>query len=265
MNIILGNMEVGMKKAFTFKELLKPLSKCRAYTSDILTKERTLDCVQNGKKCAFTMAEVLITLGIIGIVAAMTFPVVIQNSKRQEASARLKKFVSAMEQAIMLSEIDNCSATEWSKQNVIRDENGEVDAAKSNAEVNRYYNLYLKKYLKTITILEEDPESSNRMKVYFADSSSMTLYNGTCVDIIFDYNGDSKPNVSGRDRFKFLLCPGPYNERYHKNKKPFGSYDQKYINSREDALQKCKESASYCANLLEYDNWEFKDDYPYRL
>ncbi len=215
---------------------------------------------------AFTMAEVLITLGIIGIVAAMTFPVVIQNSKRQEASARLKKFVSAMEQAIMLSEVDNGSATDWTKQGVIFDENGEVDAAKSNAEVNRYYNLYLKKYLKTITILEEDPDDNRSMKVYFADSSSISLYNGGCLDIAFDYNGDSKPNVSGRDRFKFLLCPGPYNETCHKSKKVFGSYCKSGINSREDAMQKCKtESRSYCTNLLEYDNWEFKDDYPYRL
>lgn len=31
------------------------------------------------KKIAFTLAEVLITLGIIGVVAAMTMPVLISN------------------------------------------------------------------------------------------------------------------------------------------------------------------------------------------
>ena len=34
-------------------------------------------------KKAFTLAEVLITLGIIGIVAAMTIPVMISNSKKE--------------------------------------------------------------------------------------------------------------------------------------------------------------------------------------
>ena len=37
----------------------------------------------------FTLAEVLITLGIIGVVAAMTLPSVIHNYKKKEASSRL--------------------------------------------------------------------------------------------------------------------------------------------------------------------------------
>lgn len=41
-------------------------------------------------KHAFTLAEVLITLGIIGVVASMTLPSVIAKFKRQEATARLK-------------------------------------------------------------------------------------------------------------------------------------------------------------------------------
>ena len=47
----------------------------------------------NGNNCdsAFTLAEVLITLGIIGIVAAMTLPSVIVNYQKQEALTRLKK------------------------------------------------------------------------------------------------------------------------------------------------------------------------------
>lgn len=41
-------------------------------------------------KAAFTLAEVLITLGIIGIVAAMTLPTLIQNHKVKEFEARYK-------------------------------------------------------------------------------------------------------------------------------------------------------------------------------
>lgn len=39
----------------------------------------------------FTLAEVLITLGIIGVVAALTLPALIQNHKKSETTARLKK------------------------------------------------------------------------------------------------------------------------------------------------------------------------------
>ena len=42
------------------------------------------------RKNGFTLAEVLITIGIIGIVAAMTLPAVIGNYKKQEVVSRLK-------------------------------------------------------------------------------------------------------------------------------------------------------------------------------
>lgn len=42
-------------------------------------------------KTAFTLAEVLITLGIIGVVVALTMPTLIQNHKRQENITRIKK------------------------------------------------------------------------------------------------------------------------------------------------------------------------------
>lgn len=40
---------------------------------------------------AFTLAEVLITLGIIGVVAAMTMPVLISNHNKSVVEARLSK------------------------------------------------------------------------------------------------------------------------------------------------------------------------------
>ena len=53
------------------------------------------------KKAAFTLAEVLITLGIIGIVAAMTLPVIIQDTKNKELEAQFKKGYSSLQQAIL--------------------------------------------------------------------------------------------------------------------------------------------------------------------
>ena len=59
------------------------------------------------KKAAFTLAEVLITLGIIGIVAALTLPTVIQNYRKQETVAQLQKTYSTVNQALLQSIAEN--------------------------------------------------------------------------------------------------------------------------------------------------------------
>ena len=51
-------------------------------------------------KQAFTLAEVLITLGIIGVVAAMTLPALIQSYANTVVETRLAKFYSTINQAI---------------------------------------------------------------------------------------------------------------------------------------------------------------------
>ena len=51
------------------------------------------------KKAAFTLAEVLITLGIIGVVAAMTIPVLFSNINNAKFRNQYKKAVSTLNQA----------------------------------------------------------------------------------------------------------------------------------------------------------------------
>ena len=53
-----------------------------------------------GGKAAFTLAEVLITLGIIGVVAAMTLPSLIQNYQKKALATQTQKFYSMMSQAV---------------------------------------------------------------------------------------------------------------------------------------------------------------------
>lgn len=55
---------------------------------------------KNFSHTAFTLAEVLITLGIIGVVAAMTLPAVINNSRNKQLEAGLKRSYSVISQAL---------------------------------------------------------------------------------------------------------------------------------------------------------------------
>ena len=55
------------------------------------------------KKRGFTLAEVLITLAIIGVVAAISIPSVISNSQQQEFKTGLRKAVSVLNSAITMN------------------------------------------------------------------------------------------------------------------------------------------------------------------
>ena len=52
-------------------------------------------------KKAFTMAEVLVTLGIIGIVSAMTVPTFLQNHQRKSYVTQIHKIYNEMQQAAL--------------------------------------------------------------------------------------------------------------------------------------------------------------------
>ena len=58
-------------------------------------------------KNAFTLAEVLITLGIIGVVAALTLPSLIQNYQKQVWVNQLKKSYSTISQGFYKIMSDN--------------------------------------------------------------------------------------------------------------------------------------------------------------
>ncbi|MBP3923905.1 type II secretion system protein, partial [bacterium] len=225
------------------------------------------------KATAFTLAEVLITLGIIGIVAAMTLPALVQHYRKVEYSARLKKFYSSMNQAILLSEVNNGSPSDWNKVYSIYDDDGNFDY---NANGEHTYNLFMKylapyiKYTKIeqgkIEIDEDGNQKVSSTTVYFADGSTAWLWNGDCIDMGFDVNGKSKPNQSGRDLFRFLICPTPGFASYHcgSSNRVFCSYHGE-TTTRTNILNACKSNSTYCSGLLMHDGWEFKDDYPYKL
>ena len=100
------------------------------------------------KQFGFTLAEVLITLGIIGVVAAMTMPTLMSSTQGAQYKAAYKKALSALSQAVTL----NVALDEWNfadlqgtstdytltkmltnRMNVVRTETGSFKAADGNA------------------------------------------------------------------------------------------------------------------------------------
>ncbi len=218
------------------------------------------------KIASFTMAEVLITLGIIGIVAAMTMSTIIANTQKKEFSSRLKRFYSLMTQAITLSENVNGPIAQWDKPKAERTEEGTLIDTPDNSL--SYFKYYLSPFIKTLEIGKRKmrkTDSTDTAYVAFIDGSSIYMINGDCLDIIFDANGNKNPNEEGKDRFRFLLCTSKYNEYFIGKNKYFGTYTQENLfnRGREYMLQSCKTSPHYCATLLMHDNWEFKKDYPW--
>ena len=96
------------------------------------------------------MAEVLITLGIIGIVAAMTMPTLIQKHKEQETVAKVKKFYSVISQAVMLARVEHGDVDTW-------DFDGHVNKG-STAQSNMNFANYIKPHLQIIKDCQVTPD-----------------------------------------------------------------------------------------------------------
>lgn len=54
-------------------------------------------------KKAFTLSEILITLGIIGIVAALTMPAVLANHQKKVLAVQTKKVLFSVKSSIYIS------------------------------------------------------------------------------------------------------------------------------------------------------------------
>ena len=143
---------------------------------------------QNVCNPAFTLAEVLITLGIIGVVAVMTLPTVISSYRQKEAAARLKKFNTTMAQVLILSE----------------NENGVVNTWDMSLKPEDFVRKYFGPYIKALRIDSAD-EDRNQGRIYFADGSTVSIAKGRCMDLTFDINGDRKPNKVGYDKLLYRI------------------------------------------------------------
>ena len=224
--------------------------------------------VRNHEVCmkkAFTLAEVLITLGIIGIVAAMTMPTLIHNHNKKVIETRLKKFYSSINQAIIMSELENGDKKDWQLYYLNAPE---CTADTHSKECLRLvYDKYFKKYLKTTKAKWID--SSSSFVVYFADGSVARLgYGGR--DWLFCINdritkGGHWSNAVGEKCFMFGFYPTfkrnlPADEYlYNKGVEPF------IRNDWDGTYEGLKTHPYNYTKLIQLNNWEIPDDYPLKI
>ncbi len=179
----------------------------------------------NFKFRGFTLAEVLITLGIIGVVAAITIPSLMTNYKANKLKTQFRKSYSTLAQAYRTMIADEESVInsdyekatfykEFSKHLKVLQDCGNYYAKRNNnppcyapnGSYNKYKNL-------NGTIIGNPGER-------LLDDGTLLLLDGTLVyfennqenDRIYisvDLNGiEGKPNILGYDLFMFQLIDG---------------------------------------------------------
>ena len=217
------------------------------------------------KKIAFTLAETLITLGIIGIVAAMTIPALITNYQKESTVTRLKKAIAVINQAY--------------KQSF--DDVGEPDSA-FDMEAVEYFKQYWAPYIKVLTYCSNPQvcgyDSNNPFITPKNNSANTTLVSQLwrttfytmdgflyivmtaggnpkrpAFDVLVDINGGAKPNRLGRDVFKLVRVPDGGGVQ------PYG-----YDRTTYDIDRICAESGWTCAEKIRRAGWKIEKDYPWK-
>jgi len=175
------------------------------------------------KKNGFTLAEVLITLGIIGVVAALTMPALIAKYQEKEAAVRLKKLYSTLDNAMRLAVQENETVDNWGIVNY-------NDSYKITEKLIPYLKItkncgmssdscgflqgsYMN--LKGDTDGRFNGPATDFSKTALADGMSIAIWGqdgncaldtGNCGVIFTDINGGAKgPNIVGKDGFWFII------------------------------------------------------------
>ncbi len=225
----------------------------------------------NMAKFAFTLAETLITLGTIGVVAAITIPGLMTAYKKHATATKLERAVSVINQAIRLSENENGQMENWNK-NLSEEEfiNTYFRPFMTIMQVCNtsnpcgYYQTstaYIWSYLSGAYGVYGSPFNTNRQGLqtadgfmyFFSKASGSSISQDNDKMIIIDLNGSDKPNVLGKDVFFFLR------DEESDSIIPYGG-DKSYDTIKND----CKENGVglYCAALIRQNGWKIPNNYP---
>lgn len=204
----------------------------------------------NLRKFAFTLSEVLITLGIIGVVAAMTLPSLINKYNETVTVTKVKKIYTTLVNAFELYKANN--GTEF--DSLEAEENSTAEA----------FNKYFKPYLKiakdcglgtnnecvTPNFTGKNNQKTSYSRPYYSvilnDGSAIWMRLGGSFEedgpmFFYDVNNKKAPNKLGYDMFVF---------RIHKNKiVPIGMPDDYPF---EEQCSKSTSSGWGCAAWVVY-------------
>lgn len=220
-------------------------------------------------KLGFTLAEVLITLGIIGVVAALTIPNLLAHYQKQQTVIKLKKIYSNLQQSIRMAteEYGDCEGWDF--------------LLSQNDFLDKYFVPYLKSS-KVTTILnytdlagEHNSFGSTIPKLQLPDGA-IVIYSSSpfqCKNhLIVDINGTSKPNRVGRDIFVFSFYQNiltTYTQ--YTDNTPLIMRNRTPLVTPTGTSGQCSKTAkggiigpgSYCSRLIERDSWTISKDYPW--
>lgn len=236
------------------------------------------------KNRAFTLAEVLITLVVIGIIASITVPLIMENHRKVETITRLKKFHSTMCNAFRRAEVENGSSINWDWGN--NNGRGTPFADVVFLKVFPIISPYLS-YTKQDKSFIDKFQNKEAYGVYLNDGTYFYVPNNhignytdmntglyhPCMYFTFDVNGQKKPNELGRDLFTFTYCQSGHSRQLGgKAITPSSIPDVQFYSSysRSKLIQECKNQrsefkAASCLQLIIHDGWQIKSDYPLRI
>ena len=160
---------------------------------------------------AFTLAEVLIVLAIIGVVAALTIPMLMNNYQKTQQVVALKKVYSQITEAIDRLVVDE--NVEKFSDTTLHDQ--------TTADAKAFFKKYFRvskfcapedyaSCFSDVTSLDKSNFGSpaqDKTCVILKDGTSICLGisdNGNLPPVfVVDTNGLNKPNIGGRDIFSF--------------------------------------------------------------
>lgn len=197
------------------------------------------------KKKAFTLAEVLITLGVIGVIAALTIPILINNSRENQYNSGVKEAYAILQAALKTVVLNNSTVNVgngWGgsySQSFLDDFASVMNVAKkdlcsnimSNDGTNISYHWYKGNLAGATWPLSVENTTrclilNNGMSLRFSALANCNNFglNG-CGQIEVDINGQSNPNMYGKDLYEFIVTKDS-NNNY--NVLPFGAAGDTY-------------------------------------
>ena len=191
------------------------------------------------KQKAFTLAETLITLSIIGVVAAITVPTLASSAMKHTYVVGLKKAYNQLTHAMkMIPMEENCGAGEFECAGLFESEVTNIDGKEFSGKSNRKLVYMLAKHLKAKPYIDQNykpdnaPNCVNELDCFLTeDGMIFSSYDSSDRNVVVDINGPKAPNLRGRDVFTFGIAYKSVDNIKQGTVMPCGSKQYKHYHS----------------------------------